>query len=56
MSNGKDMIIHLIVELIKRAFHKNESIFFLNRLEVLKEILTSKLIFQMMQQKLILKM
>ena len=45
MSNGKDMIIHLIVGLIKKTLYKNESI--------LPEILTLKLIFQIMQQKLI---
>ena len=26
MSNGKGIIIHLIVELIKKTFYKNESI------------------------------
>ena len=26
MSNGKDIIIHLIVGLIKKTFYKNESI------------------------------
>ena len=27
ISNGKDVVIHLIVELIKRMLYKNESIF-----------------------------
>ena len=34
MSNGKDMIIYLIVGLIKNNSYKNESILFLSRLEV----------------------
>ena len=56
MSNGKDMIIYLIVGLIKNNSYKNESILFLSRLEVQEEKLTLKLIFQIMQQNFILKM
>ena len=56
MSNGKDMIIYLIVGLIKNNSYKNESILFLRRLEVQEEKLTLKLIFQIMQQNFILKM
>ena len=33
MPNGKDMIIHLIVGLIKRMLYKNKPILFLNLLE-----------------------
>ena len=47
MSNGKGMIIHLIVGLIKKTLYKNESIL------VLEEILTLKFIFPIIQQKLI---
>ena len=50
LSNGKGVIIHLIVGLIKKVNT------FLNHLKVLEEILTLKLIFLITQQKLILKM
>ena len=48
MSIGKAMIIHLIVELIKKTLHKSESIL---SSEILEEILMSKLICLIMQQK-----
>ena len=51
-SNGKNTVIHLIVGLIKKTSYKNESILFLNRLEVFEEMLKLKLIFQIIQQKL----
>ena len=47
-SNGKDMIVALIVGMIKKTSYKWVNTF-LNRLEFLEEILT--LIFQIMQQK-----
>ena len=53
MSDGKDMIIHLIVGLIKKILNEIPSYTFPSCLEVLEEILTLKLIFQIMQQKLI---
>ena len=56
MLNGNDMIISLIVGLIKKYFVKKGVNTFLSSLEVLKEILMLMLIFQIMQQKLILKM
>ena len=46
MLNGKDMTTHLKVGLIK----KNENTF-LDRLEILEEILMLNLIFLIMQQK-----
>ena len=49
------MINDLKVELMKKVLYKNENTF-LNHLEILEEILMLKLIFQSMQQKLILKM
>ena len=39
MSNGKDMIIHLIVGLIKKALYKKWVNTFLSHLAVLEEIL-----------------
>ena len=51
-SNGKNTVIHLIVGLIKKTSYKNDSILFLNRLEVFEEMLKLKLIFQIIQQKL----
>ena len=57
MSNGKDMIIHLIAGLIKRTLwneillYKNESILSLTLLE----ILMLKLIYLIMEQKQISK-
>ena len=53
MSNGKGIIIHLIVGLMKKTLYKNESILFLNRLGILEEILTLKLICLIIQQKMI---
>ena len=52
MSNGKDMIIDLIVGLIKNSLYKNKSVLSKNRLDILGEILTSRLIFLVMEQKL----
>ena len=51
MSDRKGTIIHLMVGLTKKTSYKNN--IFLSRLEVLEEILTLKLIFPTMQQKLI---
>ena len=48
MSNGKAMIIHLIARLIKKTF--------LNLMNLLAETVMSKLIYLIMQQKLISKM
>ena len=61
MSNGKDMIIHLMAGLIKKRLnqinaiplYKNEAI--LNRMNHLVEILILKLIGLIMQQKQISK-
>ena len=53
MSDGNDVIIHLIVGLIKKTLNEIPWYTLLNRLEVLEEILTLKLIFQIMQEKLI---
>ena len=50
MSNGKDMIIHLIAELMKTTSYKRVNIF-LNHMSVLEETLMSKLIYLIMQQK-----
>ena len=47
MSNGKDMIIYLIAGLIKKVN------IFLNHMSRLEEKLMSKLIYLIMQQKLI---
>ena len=52
MLNGKDMIIILIVGLIKRLCKKRVNTL-LSRLEVFEGILMLKLLFQIMQQKLI---
>ena len=46
MSNGKDMIIDLIAGLIKKTYNKNH-------MSLLEEKLMSKLIYLIMQQKLI---
>ena len=53
MSNGKDMIIDLIVGLIKNSLYKNKPVLSKNCLDILGEILTSRLNFLVMQQKLI---
>ena len=45
MSNGKVMIVHLIAGLIKKIWCENHSV----------EVLQLKLIFQIMQQKQILR-
>ena len=50
MWNGKDTTIHLIVGLIKKTLYKNELIL---SYAVLEGILMLKIIFQIMQQKLI---
>ena len=55
MSNGKDTIIRLIVELIKKTLneiplYKNGVNTFQSHLEVLEKILMLKLTFQIMQQ------
>ena len=52
MSNGEDTIIHLIVGLIKKALYETNQ-YFLSRLEDLEEISMFKLIYQIMQQRLI---
>ena len=52
MLNGKDMIIHLIVRLIKKTWYKSANTF-LNLMNLLVETLMSKLIYLTMQQKLI---
>ena len=52
MSNGEDTIIHLIVGLTNKALYETNQ-YFLSRLEDLEEILMLKLIYQIMQQKLI---
>ena len=52
MSNGEDTIIHLIVGLIKKTLYETNQ-YFLSRLEDLEEISMFKLIYQIMQQKLI---
>ena len=60
MSNGEDMMTYLLVGLIKKtlnkiSLYKNESIF-PKPCRSLEEILMLTLIFQIMQQKLILKL
>ena len=55
MSNGKDMIVHLIAGLTKKTEYKGVYIF-LNHMNLLMETLMSKLIYLIMQQKLIKKM
>ena len=52
MLNGKDMIIYLIVRLIKKTYYKLANTF-LNLMNLLVEILMSKLIYLIMQKKLI---
>ena len=52
MLNGKDMIIHLIVGLIKRTWYKRV-ITFVGDINLSKETLVSKLIYLTMQQKLV---
>ena len=47
------MIIHLMAGLIKKTLYKKCVNSFLSDLKVLEEILMLKLIFQIMQQKLI---
>ena len=47
MLNGKTLIIHLIVGLIKKTLYNT----FLNYIEVLEETLMSKSIYLIMQQK-----
>ena len=44
MPNGKVMIIHLIVGFMKMILYKNESILFLNHMNLLEETLMLKLI------------
>ena len=44
MPNGKVMIIHLIVGVMKMILYKNESILFLNHMNLLEETLMLKLI------------
>ena len=51
MPNGKVMIIHLIVGFMKMILYKNESILFLNHMNLLEETLMLKLICLIMQQK-----
>ena len=55
MPNGKVMIIHLIVGFMKMILYKNESILFLNHMNLLEETLMLKLICLIMQQKTDLK-
>ena len=50
MSNGNVIMVYLIVGLIKKTLYKNDSILS----EILEEILMLKMIFQIMQQKMIL--
>ena len=50
MSNGKAMIIHLIVPLIKKNCKKWVNTF-LNYMNLLEETLISKFIYLIMQQK-----
>ena len=50
MSNGKDMIIHLIVGLIRKTWYKRV-ITFVDDMNVLMETLVSQLIYLIMQQK-----
>ena len=52
MLKVKDMIIHLIVGLIKKTWYK-WVITFVNDINVFMETLVSKLIYLIMQQKLI---
>ena len=51
MLNGKAMIIHLIIGLIKKILYKMNKSIFLNHIELLEETLMSKLIYLIMQQK-----
>ena len=50
MSNGKDMIIHLIVGLIRKTWYKRVITFVVD-MNVLMETLVSQLIYLIMQQK-----
>ena len=52
MSNGKTKIIHLIVGLIKKILYKLIE-YLLNHMNLLEETLMLKLIYLIMQQKLI---
>ena len=51
MSNGKDMIIHVIAGLIKDLVSMSQ--YFPKHMSFLEETLMSKLIYLIMQQKLI---
>ena len=52
MSNGKDVIIHLIPGLIKKTWYKR-AITFVDVINVFMETLVSKLIYLILQLKLI---
>ena len=52
MLNGKDITIYLIFGLIKKTYYKLANTF-LNLMNLLVEILMSKLIYLMMQKQLI---
>ena len=53
MLNGNDMTIHLMVGLIKKTLYKWANTFLSH--QIIKKILKLRLIFIIMQQKLILK-
>ena len=54
MPNGNTIIIHLIAGLRKKILYKISQ-YFLNRINLLEQTLTLKLIYLIMQQKLIKK-